>query len=247
VEGQQRLLKGSVLVVGAGGLGCPVVQYLAAAGVGTLGVVDDDVVDSSNLQRQVLHTEAAQGTPKVDSAARAVGALNSGVTVRTHRVRLKAANALKVMAPYDVVVDACDNFPTRYLLNDAAVMLGKPLVHGSIWRFSGQVTVFKPGEGPCYRCLHPVPPPPGMVPSCQDAGVLGVLPGIIGTLQALEAMKLLAGFGRPLVGRLLQFEGLPAEAREIRIRREKQCPACGDAPTIRELVDGEAFCQQGSP
>ncbi|MBI2939580.1 MAG: molybdopterin-synthase adenylyltransferase MoeB [Chloroflexi bacterium] len=240
--GQRKLLNGRVLLIGAGGLGSPAALYLAAAGVGTLGIVDFDVVDESNLQRQILHRLGSVGRPKVDSAAETIAALNPDVRVVKHQEMLTSENALRVLADYDVVVDGTDNFPTRYLVNDAAVMLNKTVVHGSIFMFDGQVTVFKPGAGPCYRCLFPAPPPPGAVPSCAEAGVLGVLPGIIGSLQAVETIKLIIGKGEPLIGRLVLFDALAMEFSEVKIRRDQSCPMCGDNPTITELIDYEQFC-----
>lgn len=240
-KGQRKLLDSSVLVLGAGGLGSPVILYLAAAGVGKIGIVDFDRVDISNLQRQVIHGTSDIGHPKVESAAAKVRELNPDVEVVPYDLRLTSENAMDIIAGYDVVVDASDNFPTRYLANDACVMLGKPLVHGSIYRFDGQVSVFAPGEG-CYRCLFPSPPPPGSVPSCAEAGVLGVLPGIIGTLQANETIKVLLGIGNPLIGRLLVFDALALEFREVRLRRNPACPVCGDEPTVTELIDYEQFC-----
>ncbi len=242
VEGQRELLRSRVLLVGAGGLGCPAAQYLAAAGVGTLGLVDFDRVDLSNLQRQILYTTADVGRPKVEVATERVQALNPDVKVEIHPLRLDSSNALDVLEPYDVVVDGTDNFPTRYLTNDACVLLGKPNVHGSIFRFEGQATVFDARRGPCYRCLFPEPPPPGAVPSCAEGGVLGVLPGIIATLQAIETIKLLLGIGEPLVGRLLQFHALDMRFTEFRLARDPECPVCGEHPTIKELIDYEGFC-----
>jgi molybdopterin/thiamine biosynthesis adenylyltransferase/rhodanese-related sulfurtransferase len=240
--GQQKLLQSKVLLVGAGGLGSPAAYYLAAAGVGTLGIIDSDVVDLTNLQRQILHSTDRIGQPKVDSARRTLEALNPDVRVVAHGERLTSANIDQVITEYDVVVDGADNFPTRYLLNDASVKWNKPVVHGSIYRFEGQATVFKPGEGPCYRCLFAQPPPPELAPSCDTAGVLGVLPGVIGTIQANETIKLLLGIGEPLVGRLLLFDALEATFREVRLRRDPACPVCGDAPTITEYIDYEGFC-----
>ncbi|MEW5847871.1 MAG: molybdopterin-synthase adenylyltransferase MoeB [Myxococcota bacterium] len=244
-EGQKKLRDSKMLLIGAGGLGSPSAYYLAAAGVGTLGIVDNDVVDVTNLQRQILHREVDQGVPKVDSAERALKALNPAITIRKHQLMITSENALELCKDYDVIVDGCDNFPTRYLLNDVSVMLKKPIVHGSIFRFEGQATVFHPGKGPCYRCLYPEPPPPGMAPSCTEGGVLGVLPGIIGCVQAVEAMKVVLGIGSPLVGRLLQFDALGMKFRELRLRRDKDCPMCGDNPTITKLIDYEAFCSVG--
>ena len=246
-RGQRKLLNARVLLVGAGGLGSPAALYLAAAGVGTLGIVDFDVVDLSNLQRQVLHGVEDVGRPKVQSAADTIASINPDVRVVQHQTALTSENATEIMADYDYVVDGSDNFPTRYLVNDAAVMAGKTVVHGSIFQFDGQVTVFRPKEGPCYRCLFPAPPPPGAVPSCAEAGVLGVLPGIVGTIQALEAIKLIVGIGKPLVGRLLIFDALEMEFSEVRIRRDPNCPVCGDNPTITRLVDYDQFCGVHSP
>lgn len=242
IAGQQKLLASKVLLVGAGGLGSPSSYYLAAAGVGTLGIVDSDVVDATNLQRQILHSSERIGEPKVDSAKRTLEALNPDVRVVPYRDRLTSANIDEVIADYDVIVDGADNFPTRYLLNDASIKWRKPVVHGSIYRFEGQVTVFKPFEGPCYRCLFHEPPPPELAPSCAEAGVLGVLPGVIGTIQANEALKLLLGVGEPLVGRYLLFDALEASFREVKLRRDPKCPACGEHPTITEYIDYEGFC-----
>ncbi len=246
-EGQAKLLQSKVLCLGAGGLGSPVAFYLAAAGVGTIGLVDNDVVDLSNLQRQILHTNDRIGMPKTESAAMTLKALNPDVNVVEHRVRLDSSNVMEIFKDYDIVVDGCDNFPTRYLVNDACVMLGKPNVHGSIFQFEGQATVFKPGDGPCYRCLFPEPPPPGMAPSCQEAGVLGVLPGLVGCIQALEAMKLILGIGEPLIGRLAHIDTLAMNIRILRLRRDPKCPMCGDEPTITELIDYEEFCGLRAP
>jgi molybdopterin/thiamine biosynthesis adenylyltransferase/rhodanese-related sulfurtransferase len=241
-EGQRRLKGGRVLLVGAGGLGSPAAMYLAAAGVGTLGIVDFDVVDTTNLQRQVIHGTPDVGRPKLDSARDRIAALNPHVRVEPHPVRLTSANAREIVRAYDVVIDGTDNFPTRYLVNDACVLEGKPCVYGSILRWEGQASVFWAGHGPCYRCLFAEPPPPGMVPSCAEAGVLGVLPGIIGCVQALEAVKLLLGQGDSLVGRLLLFDALRLRFREMRLRRDPACPVCGDEPTIHALIDYERFC-----
>ncbi|MCX7625803.1 MAG: molybdopterin-synthase adenylyltransferase MoeB [Candidatus Sumerlaeaceae bacterium] len=244
-EGQETLLAAKVLIVGAGGLGSPAALYLAAAGVGTLGIVDADVVDASNLQRQVLHSTAEVGRLKVDSARRRLKALNPDIEIITHPVRLTSANALEIIRLYDVVVDGCDNFPTRYLTNDACVFLRKPNVYGALYRFEGQASVFHTAAGgPCYRCLFPEPPPPGAVPSCAEAGVLGVLPGIIGTIQATETIKLLLGIGRSLMGRLLIYDALQMEFRSITLKRDPRCPVCGDSPTIHELIDYENFCRR---
>ena len=242
-EGQLKLLASRVLLVGAGGLGSPASLYLAAAGVGRLGIVDADVVDASNLQRQIVHSTEALGEPKVDSARRAIEALNPDVEVVTYRERLTSENVDRILGDgWDAIVDGADNFPTRYLVNDASVWHGIPVVHGSIYRFEGQVTVFKPHEGPCYRCLFPQPPPPELAPSCAEGGVLGVLPGIIGSLQASEALKLALGIGDPLVGRLLLFDALAAEFSEVTLRRDPDCPVCGESPTITEYVDYVEFC-----
>lgn len=240
--GQHRLLKSKVLLIGAGGLGSPAAYYLAAAGVGTLGIVDSDVVDATNLQRQILHSTERIGEPKVESAKRTLEALNPDVTVRGYRERMTSENVDRIIRDYDVVIDGADNFPTRYLLNDASIKHDKPVVHGSIYRFEGQVTVFRPHAGPCYRCLFPAPPPPEMAPSCAEAGVLGVLPGVIGTIQANEALKLLLGIGEPLVGRYLLFDALDASFREVKLRRDPDCPVCGTHPTITEYIDYEGFC-----
>jgi adenylyltransferase/sulfurtransferase len=240
--GQERLRRARVLVVGAGGLGSPVALYLAAAGVGTLGIADGDVVDVSNLQRQVLHRTDGVGTPKASSAQAALAALNPLVRVEPLTARITAANARERLADYDVVVDCTDNFPTRYLLNDACALLGKPLVFGSIYRFEGQVSVFDARRGPCYRCLFPEPPDPARVPSCAEGGVLGVLPGMVGTMQATETLKLLLDLGEPLIGRLLLLDALTLRVRELALAKNPDCPLCGEAPTIRELVDYDAFC-----
>ncbi len=240
--GQAKLLDAKVLCIGAGGLGSPAAIYLAAAGIGTMGIIDADTVDLSNLQRQILHSEDRVGMAKVDSAEAAIKGLNSEVVVKKYRERLNSGNVMDLFREYDVILDGCDNFATRYLVNDACVFLNKPNVHGSIFRFDGQATVFWPGKGPCYRCLYPEPPPPGMAPSCQEAGVLGVLPGVVGVLQAIETIKVLLGVGSPLVGRLLTFDALQMEFRELRVRRDSQCPVCGDAPSITELIDYEEFC-----
>jgi molybdopterin/thiamine biosynthesis adenylyltransferase len=240
--GQTKLLEAKVLLVGAGGLGSPAAYYLAAAGVGTLGIIDADVVDLSNLQRQILHATADVGRAKTESARQTLHALNPDVKVVTYQELLHSSNIFDIIKGYDVLVDGCDNFPTRYLVNDACVMAGIPNVHGSIFRFEGQATVFKPHDGPCYRCLYPEPPPPGMVPSCQEGGVLGVLPGIIGTIQAIEAIKLILGIGKPLIGRLLMYDALKMTFRELNLRRDPACPLCGEHPTIRTLIDYEQFC-----
>jgi sulfur-carrier protein adenylyltransferase/sulfurtransferase len=242
-EGQLKLLDARVLLIGAGGLGSPASLYLAAAGVGTLGIIDADIVDETNLQRQIAHSLDTLGTPKVDSAKRTINALNPDVDVVTYRERLTSENIDRILDDrWDLIVDGADNFPTRYLVNDASVWRGIPVVHGSIYRFEGQVTVFKPHEGPCYRCLFPEPPPPELAPSCSEGGVLGVLPGIIGSLQTNEAIKLAAGIGESLVGRLLLFDALSTEFNEVRIARNPDCPVCGDHPTITEYVDYVEFC-----
>ncbi len=242
-DGQQRLLDARVLLVGAGGLGSPASLYLAAAGVGTLGIVDDDVVDESNLQRQIVHSTDRLGEPKVISAKRTLEALNPDVRVIGYQERLTSENVERILADgWDVIVDGADNFPTRYLVNDASVWHGIPVVHGSIFRFEGQVTVFRPGEGPCYRCLFPQPPPPELAPSCAEGGVLGVLPGIIGSLQASEALKLVLDRGESLAGRLLLFDALGTTLDEVSVRRNPGCPVCGDSPTITEYVDYVEFC-----
>lgn len=244
--GQKKLKAASVLLVGTGGLGSPLALYLAAAGVGRLGLVDFDTVDATNLHRQVLHTTADVGRPKLDSAREKVHAVNPNVRVDLHETRLDSSNALEILGPYDVIVDGTDNFPTRYLVNDACVLLGKPNVYGSIFRFEGQASVFDASRGPCYRCLYPEPPPPGLVPSCAEGGVLGILPGVIGTLQATETVKLLLGLGDPLVGRLLLFDALAMEFRKVRFGKDPACPVCGEHPTIRRLIDYEAFCGVGA-
>ena len=241
-SGQRRLKAGRVLVVGAGGLGSPAAMYLAAAGVGRLGLVDFDQVDETNLHRQILHGTSAVGAPKLESARRRLHDLNPHVDLETFDTRLTSANALDILRGYDAIVDGSDNFPTRYLVNDACVLLGIPCVYGAIFRFDGQASVFGAPEGPCYRCLFRDPPPPGLVPSCEEAGVLGVLPGVIGSIQALEAIKLLTGAGTTLAGRLLLFNALKLEFRELSLRRDPDCPVCGTAPTVRELIDYEAFC-----
>jgi molybdopterin/thiamine biosynthesis adenylyltransferase/rhodanese-related sulfurtransferase len=245
VEGQRRLLDARVLLIGAGGLGCPLAQYLAAAGIGTLGLVDYDIVDVSNLQRQVLYGTKDVGRPKVEVATERIREQNPDVDVEAHPVRLASDNALEIIRRYDVVVDGTDNFPTRYLSNDACVILGKPNVHGSIFRFEGQATVFHAPYGPCYRCLYPEPPPPGLVPSCAEGGVLGVLPGIVAMIQATETIKLVTKMGESLIGRLLQFDALQMTFQEFRLRRDPDCPVCGERPSIRELIDYEEFCGMG--
>ncbi len=248
MAGQKKLRAASVLIIGAGGLGCPIALYLTAAGIGRIGLVDFDVVDRTNLQRQILYGESVVGVPKVEAAAERLQDLNPDVVVDTYPVRLTSENALQIMSDYDLIIDGTDNFPTRYLTNDAAVFLGKPYIYGSIFRFEGQVSVFlsRPFNGfepgPCYRCLFPAPPPPGAVPSCAEGGVLGVLPGIVGALQAAEAIKLIVGIGEPLIGRLMLIDTLRMEFRAVKIRRNPKCPVCGENPTIRELIDYEEFC-----
>jgi sulfur-carrier protein adenylyltransferase/sulfurtransferase len=242
-QGQLKLLDSKVLLIGAGGLGSPASLYLAAAGVGRIGIVDADVVDESNLQRQIVHSTERIGEAKVDSARRTIEALNPDVQVVTYKERLTSENVERILADgWDVIVDGADNFPTRYLVNDASVWHDVPVVHGSIYRFEGQVTVFKPGAGPCYRCLFPTPPPPELAPSCAEGGVLGVLPGVIGSLQANEALKLALGIGEPLVGRLMLFDALSAEFNEVKLRRDPECPVCGEHPTITDYVDYVEFC-----
>jgi adenylyltransferase/sulfurtransferase len=241
-DGQAKLLQAKVLMIGAGGLGSPSAYYLAAAGVGTIGIIDNDVVDISNLQRQILHANDRVGMPKVESAKKTLEALNPDVKVVPYQAKLTSENALDIIKDYDLVVDGCDNFPTRYLVNDACVLTGKPNVHGSIFQFEGQATVFYPGKGPCYRCLYPEPPPAEMAPSCAEAGVLGVLPGLIGVIEALEAAKIILGRGETLVGRLLHFNTLTMEINTLKLRRDPNCPMCGDHPTINQLIDYEEFC-----
>lgn len=243
LEGQKKLKAASVLVIGTGGLGAPVSMYLAAAGIGRIGMVDFDVVDHSNLQRQVLFSTDDIGRSKLDAAKERLAGLNPHVQFDTYEARFSAENAMEVIRPYDIVIDGTDNFPTRYCVNDACVMLNKPNVYGSIFRFEGQATLFNPQvKGPCYRCLYPEPPPPGMVPSCAEGGVLGVLPGIIGCIQATEAVKLILGQGNTLVGRLIRYSALDMTFREFKLRRDASCPVCGDSPTITELIDYEQFC-----
>jgi sulfur-carrier protein adenylyltransferase/sulfurtransferase len=241
-EGQLRLLDSKVLLIGAGGLGSPAALYLAAAGVGTIGIIDADVVDVSNLQRQIVHTVDRVGMPKVDSAEIAIHGINPDVTVVKHDVRLTSENVLDVITGYDVIVDGTDNFPTRYLLNDASLVAGIPVVHGSIYQFEGSVTVYKPYEGPCYRCQYPEPPPPELAPSCAEGGVLGVLPGVVGTLQATEAVKLVLGIGEPLVGRQLRYDALSMEFVELKMHRAADCPVCSKDPSEIEFIDYEQFC-----
>jgi molybdopterin/thiamine biosynthesis adenylyltransferase len=240
-SGQRKLLNSKVLLVGAGGLGSPAALYLAAAGVGTLGIVDFDAVDVSNLQRQILHHQRDVGRPKVHSAVDTIADLNPDVKVVPYQEALNASNARRILSEYDAVVNGSDNFPTRYLVNDACVFLKKPLVDGSIFKFEGQATVFLPGHG-CYRCLYPAPPPPGVVPSCAEAGVLGVICGVIASIQGVETIKLLLGIGELLVGRLVFFDALNMEFRQVKYRRDPECPVCGDHPTITDLIDYHAFC-----
>jgi adenylyltransferase/sulfurtransferase len=243
LAGQKKIKSTSVLCIGAGGLGSPIAMYLAAAGIGKLGIVDFDTVDYSNLQRQLLHTDADVGRPKAQSAKETIHGINPNCEVVIHNTRISSENALDLIRPYDIVVDGTDNFPTRYLTNDACVLLKKPNVYGSIFRFEGQASVFAPHlGGPCYRCLYPEPPPPGMVPSCAEGGVLGVLPGIIGCIQATEILKLALGKGHSLIGRLVLFNALDMKFRELKLRRDPQCPICGEHPTITELIDYETFC-----
>ncbi|HVU00970.1 MAG TPA: molybdopterin-synthase adenylyltransferase MoeB [Polyangiaceae bacterium] len=241
-KGQEKLLQAKVLLLGAGGLGCPAAVYLAAAGVGTIGLVDADTVDASNLQRQILHATSRVGMPKVDSAETAIKDLNPDVKVVKYQERLNSENVDRIFKGWDVIIDGCDNFPTRYLVNDASLFHKIPVVHGSIFRFDGQVTTFKPFEGPCYRCLYPEPPPAHLAPSCAEAGVLGILPGVVGTIQATEAIKLILGKGEPLVGRLLQYDSMKMAFRVFKLRRNKACPTCGENPTIKEYIDYEGFC-----
>jgi adenylyltransferase/sulfurtransferase len=241
-EGQRRLKAARVLCVGTGGLGSPLALYLAAAGVGTLGLVDFDVVDSSNLQRQIIHSTRDIGRKKLDSAEEKLKALNPALNVVKHETMLTSANALEILNDYDVVADGTDNFPTRYLVNDACVLLGKPNAYGSIFRFEGQASVFAAKDGPCYRCLYPEPPPPGLVPSCAEGGVLGVLPGLLGVIQATETLKLILGKGEPLIGRLLLVDALNMRFRELKLRKNPDCPVCGPHPTVTKLIDYEQFC-----
>lgn len=242
MNGQLKLKSASVLCIGAGGLGSPVAMYLGAAGVGRIGIVDFDVVDYSNLQRQVIHGTPDVGRSKLDSARDRLNAINPEVTVETHDVALSSENALELLANYDVIVDGTDNFPTRYLVNDACVILGKPNVYGSIFRFEGQASVFATKDGPCYRCLYPEPPPPGLVPSCAEGGVLGILPGVVGTIQATEAVKLIIGVGEPLINRFMIYDALRMKFRELKLRKDPDCPVCGETPTVTELIDYEQFC-----
>ena len=242
LEGQKQLKAAKVLTVGTGGLGSPLALYLAAAGIGTIGIVDFDVVDESNLQRQIIHGTSDVGRPKVESAHDKIKDINPNVEVRVHEEALTSENALEIFEDYDVIVDGTDNFPTRYLVNDACVLLGKPNVYGSIFRFEGQASVFYAEEGPCYRCLYPEPPPPGLVPSCAEGGVLGILPGAIGTIQATETAKLILGIGEPLIGRLLLYDALGMRFREMKLRKDPDCPVCGEHPTITEYIDYVEFC-----
>jgi sulfur-carrier protein adenylyltransferase/sulfurtransferase len=242
MEGQQKLKAARVLCVGTGGLGSPLALYLAAAGIGTLGLVDFDVVDASNLQRQIIHSTKDIGRKKLDSAEEKLVALNPALNVVKHETMLSSANAMEILKDYDVVADGTDNFPTRYLVNDACVLLGKPNAYGSIFRFEGQASVFSTKEGPCYRCLYPEPPPPGLVPSCAEGGVLGILPGLVGVIQATEVIKLILGKGSPLIGRLLLVDALAMRFRELKLRKNPECPVCGDNPTVKELIDYQHFC-----
>lgn len=241
-EGQSRLLESKVLLVGAGGLGSPAAFYLAAAGIGNMGIIDFDTVDLSNLQRQIIHNTERIGMLKTESAKKTISALNPDVNVTVFNEKLTSENILRLFEGYDYVLDGTDNFATRYLINDACVMTGKTNIHGSIFRFEGQVTIFKPDEGPCYRCLYPEPPPPGMVPNCQEGGVLGVLAGVIGNLQVVETLKLILGKGETLVGSLLIYDALKTEFRKLKLKKDPQCPICSDQPTITELIDYEEFC-----
>ena len=242
MAGQKKLKAASILLIGAGGLGSPLALYLAAAGIGRIGLVDFDAVDYSNLQRQVLHGTSAVGKPKLQSAAERLKDINPEVQLDLYETRLTSENALKIAEPYDIVIDGTDNFPTRYLVNDACVLLNKPNVYGSIFRFDGQASVFYPPHGPCYRCLYPEPPPPGEVPSCAEGGVLGILPGVIGVIQATEGVKLILGQGSPLIGRLLLYDAMSMTFQEFKVRRNPKCPMCGDHPTITKLIDYEQFC-----
>jgi sulfur-carrier protein adenylyltransferase/sulfurtransferase len=246
IAGQRKLKAARVLTVGAGGLGSPLSLYLAAAGVGTIGIVDFDLVDLTNLQRQIVHGTSTLGRPKLESAEARLTDVNPNVRIEKHETRLTSQNAMEILAEYDIVVDGSDNFPTRYLVNDACVLLGKPNVYGSIFRFEGQASVFDAKAGPCYRCLYSEPPPPGLVPSCAEGGVLGVLPGIIGSIQALETIKWILGAGNSLIGRLLLFDALKLQFRELRLRKDPACPICGERPSIHELIDYEAFCGIGA-
>src|SRR5690348_6857343 len=242
MEGQLKLKAAKVLCIGAGGLGSPLALYLAAAGVGTIGIVDFDVVDFTNLQRQIIHTTADVGRPKLQSATEKINAINPFVEVRQFETHLTSANALDLFRDFDIIIDGTDNFPTRYLVNDACVLTGKPNVYGSIFRFEGQASVFATKEGPCYRCLYPEPPPPGLVPSCAEGGVLGILPGLVGIIQATEAIKLILGKGEPLIGRLLLVDALGMKFRELKLRKNPDCPVCGTQPTVTKLIDYNQFC-----
>src|SRR6202453_4583412 len=242
MEGQQKLKAARVLCIGAGGLGSPLALYLAAAGVGTLGIVDFDVVDYTNLQRQIIHSTADVGRKKLDSAADKLKGINPFLNLRTFDTRLSSDNALELFREFDIVADGTDNFPTRYLVNDACVLTGKPNVYGSIFRFEGQASVFATKDGPCYRCLYPEPPPPGLVPSCAEGGVLGILPGLVGVIQATEAIKLILGIGEPLIGRLLLVDALAMRFRELKLRKNPECPVCGEHPTVTKLIDYAEFC-----
>jgi sulfur-carrier protein adenylyltransferase/sulfurtransferase len=242
LDGQKKLKQARVLTIGAGGLGAPLAMYLAAAGVGTLGIVDFDVVDESNLQRQIIHGTSDIGRPKMESARDRINDINPNVHVEAYEEALSSENALEIFKDFDVIVDGTDNFPTRYLVNDACVLMGKPNVYGSIFRFEGQASVFWAKEGPCYRCLYPEPPPPGLVPSCAEGGVLGILPGAIGTIQATETVKLILGIGEPLVGRLLLYDALGMSFREMKLRKDPNCPVCGENPSVTELIDYQEFC-----
>ena len=247
MDGQLKLKAASVLCIGAGGLGSPVAMYLAAAGVGRIGIVDFDVVDYSNLQRQIIHGTPDVGRPKLDSARDSLAAINPEVRIDTHNVALSSGNALDLFREYDIIVDGTDNFPTRYLVNDACVLLGKPNCYGSIFRFEGQASVFGAPGGPCYRCLYPEPPPPGLVPSCAEGGVLGILPGVVGTIQATEAVKLIMGAGEPLIGRFLIYDALRMRFRELKLRKDPDCPVCGEHPTVTALIDYDQFCGIAPP
>jgi len=242
MEGQQKLKAARVLCIGVGGLGSPLALYLAAAGVGTLGIVDFDVVDYTNLQRQIIHTTADVGRKKLDSATEKLKAINPFLNIRTFETKLTSENALEIFADFDIIADGTDNFPTRYLVNDACVLTGKPNVYGSIFRFEGQASVFATKEGPCYRCLYPLPPPPGLVPSCAEGGVLGILPGLVGVIQATEAIKLILGKGQPLISRLLLIDALGMKFRELKLRKNPDCPVCGTHPTVTRLIDYNEFC-----
>jgi len=242
IEGQLKLKQASVLCVGTGGLGSPLALYLAAAGVGTLGVVDFDIVDLTNLQRQIIHGTGDVGRKKLDSAAESIATINPNVNVRKFETRLTSANALEIFRDFDIIVDGTDNFATRYLVNDACVLTGKPNVYGSVFRFEGQASVFATKDGPCYRCLYPEPPPPGVVPSCAEGGVLGILPGLVGVIQATETIKLILGSGEPLIGRLLLVDALAMRFREVKVRKSPDCPVCGEHPTVTQLIDYEQFC-----